>query len=152
MHLGPDADLLGSIRMNEEAYPWFIRNFIPTGIKGLFFVSLFAAIISSISSMGNSTATLFTMDIYKKFINKDASDKVLVNIGRLVTLAAFFVALVSAIPILGSFDQAFIYIQEYSSFIYPGIVTVLALGLLWKRASSTAAIWTAITTVPLGLI
>ena len=151
-HLGPDADLLGSIRMNEEAYPWFIRNFIPTGIKGLFFVSLFAAIISSISSMGNSTATLFTMDIYKKFINKDASDKVLVNIGRLVTLAAFFVALVSAIPILGSFDQAFIYIQEYSSFIYPGIVTVLALGLLWKRASSTAAIWIAITTVPLGLI
>ena len=151
-HASQDVLQMGMINSPEEAYPWFIRNFIPTGIKGLFFVALIAAIISSISSMGNSTATLFTIDIYKRFINKEASDKTLVNIGRFVTFAAFTITLIAAIPILGGFDQAFLYIQEYSALIYPGIVIVLSLGLLWKRASSTAAIWTAIITVPLGLL
>lgn len=143
---------MGMIHSPEEAYPWFIRNFIPTGIKGLFFVALIAAIISSIASMGNSTATLFTIDIYKRFINKDASNKTLVGIGRFVTFVAFCIALIAAIPILGGIDQTFLYIQEYSALIYPGIVIVLGFGLLWKRASSTAAIWTAVITVPLGLL
>ncbi len=152
----PDAfeslNLQGAINRSDDAYPWLIRNFTPTGIKGLSFAALTAAIISSLASMFNSTSTLFTMDIYKKYINKGASDKKLVNVGRLTALAALIIAAVAVKPLLGGLDQAFQYIQEYSGFIYPGIITVFGLGLLWKRASSTAAIWTSILTIPMGVI
>ena len=144
--------LQGSINVSDDAYPWLIRNFTPTGIKGLSFAALTAAIISSLASMFNSTSTLFTMDIYKKYINKGASDMVLVNVGRVVAVAALVIAAVAVKPLLGGLDQAFQYIQEYSGFIYPGIITVFGLGLLWKRASSTAAVWTAIITIPMGVL
>lgn len=145
-------DLQGRINVSDDAYPWLVRNFTPTGIKGLSFAALTAAIISSLASMFNSTSTLFTMDIYKKYINPHAGNRQLVRAGRLTALVAFAVALVSVTPLLGSLDQAFQYIQEYSGFIYPGIITVFGLGLLWKRASSKAAVWTAIATIPLGVI
>ena len=144
--------LQGSINVSDDAYPWLIRNFTPTGIKGLSFAALTAAIISSLASMFNSTSTLFTMDIYKKYINKGASDKVLVNVGRVVAVSALIIAAIAVKPLLGGLDQAFQYIQEYSGFIYPGIITVFGLGLLWKRASSTAAVWTAIITIPMGVL
>ena len=145
-------NLAGNINVADDAYPWLIRNFTPTGIKGLSFAALTAAIISSLASMFNSTSTLFTMDIYKKYINKNANDKQLVNTGRIVAVSALVIALVAVKPLLGGLDQAFQYIQEYSGFIYPGIITVFGLGLLWKRASSTAAVWTAILTIPMGII
>ena len=144
--------LAGSINRADDAYPWLIRNFTPTGIKGLSFAALAAAIISSLASMFNSTSTLFTMDIYKKYINKDAKDKTLVSVGRMVAVGALLIALVAVEPLLGGLDQAFQYIQEYSGFIYPGIIVVFGLGLLWKRASSTAAVWTAILTIPMGIL
>ncbi|MCH5175708.1 MAG: sodium/sugar symporter [Prevotellaceae bacterium] len=146
------SHLQGSINVSDDAYPWLIRNFTPTGIKGLSFAALTAAIISSLASMFNSTSTLFTMDIYKKYINKGATDKTLVNVGRIVAVAALVIAAIAVKPLLGGLDQAFQYIQEYSGFIYPGIITVFGLGLLWKRASSTAAVWTAIITIPLGVL
>lgn len=144
--------LAGNIERADDAYPWLIRNFTPTGIKGLSFAALAAAIISSLASMFNSTSTLFTMDIYKKYINKEAKDKTLVNVGRVVAVAALVIALIAVEPLLGGLDQAFQYIQEYSGFIYPGIIVVFGLGLLWKRASSTAAVWTAILTIPMGVL
>ena len=152
----PDAfaamNLQGAINIPDDAYPWLIRNFTPTGIKGLSFAALAAAIISSLASMFNSTSTLFTMDIYKKYVNPGASDKKLVNVGRMTSIVALIIALVTVKPLLGGIPQAFQYIQEYSGFIYPGIITVFGLGLLWKRASSVAAVWTAIITIPLGVL
>lgn len=154
--LHPDVvDLLnldGSIDKSDNAYPWLIHNFTPTGIKGLAFVTLIAAIISTLSSLINSTATIFTVDIYKKYINPTASNVRLVNTGRLASLCALLIALIATNPLLGSLDQAFQYIQEYSSFIYPGIVTVFCLGMFWKRASTQAATLTAILTIPLGVL
>ena len=144
--------LQGSINVPDDAYPWLVRNFTPVGVKGLTFAALAAAIISSLASMFNSTSTLFTMDIYKKYINKNASDKKLVNVGRLTSLCALVIAAIAVKPLLGGLDQAFQYIQEYSGFIYPGIVVVFGLGLLWRRASSKAAVWTAIITIPLGVL
>ena len=146
------AMLQGSINVADDAYPRLIRNFAPPVVKGLSFAALAAAIISSLASMFNSTSTLFTMDIYRKYINKDASDKKLVNVGRLTSLAALLIAAVAVKPLLGGLDQAYQYIQEYSGFIYPGIIVVFGLGLLWKRASNKAAIWTAIATIPLGIL
>lgn len=153
----PDhADILGSlsgtIERSDDAYPWLIRNFTPVGIKGLSFAALTAAIISSLASMFNSTATLFTMDIYKKYLRKNASDKNLVNVGRLTAVVSLVLALIAVEPLLGGLDQAFQYIQEYSGFIYPGIIVVFGLGLLWKRASAAAAVWTAILTIPMGVL
>src|SRR5574344_1661564 len=146
------AHLNGSINVADDAYPWLVRNFTPVGVKGLTFAALSAAIISSLASMFNSTSTLFTMDIYKKYINKGAGDKKLVGVGRLTSLCAPIIAAVAVKPLLGNLDQAFQYIQEYSGFIYPGIIVVFGLGLLWKRASSKAAVWTAILTIPLGIL
>ena len=144
--------LQGSINVADDAYPWLIRNFAPPAVKGLSFAALAAAIISSLASMFNSTSTLFTMDIYKKYINPKASDKNLVNTGRLTSLVALVIAAITVKPLLGGLDQAFQYIQEYSGFIYPGIVVVFGLGLLWKRASNKAAVWSAIATIPLGVL
>ena len=146
------SGLQGSINVSDDAYPWLVRNFTPVGVKGLTFAALAAAIISSLASMFNSTSTLFTMDIYKKYINKNASDKKLVNVGRLTSLCALVIAAIAVKPLLGGLDQAFQYIQEYSGFIYPGIVVVFGLGLLWRRDSSKAAVWTAIITIPLGVL
>ena len=146
------AGLKGSINVADDAYPWLVRNFTPTGVKGLTFAALAAAIISSLASMFNSTSTLFTMDIYKKYINKGADDRKLVRVGRITSLAALVIAAIAVEPLLGGLDQAFQYIQEYSGFIYPGIIVVFGLGLLWKRASSRAAVWTAIITIPLGVL
>ncbi len=147
-----DTNLQDAIKVSDEAYPWFIKNFMPTGIKGLAFVALAAAVISSLASMLNSTSTIFTIDIYRKYINPEASDRKLVVMGRTSAILALIIALVSAAPLLGELDQAFQYIQEYSAFLYPGIAIVFGLGLLWKRASGTAAIWITILTLPLGIL
>ena len=152
--LHPEAftQLQGSINVSDDAYPWLVRNFTPVGVKGLTFAALSAAIISSLASMLNSTSTLFTMDIYKKYIHPGATDKKLVHVGRITSLCALAIALVAVKPLLGSLDQAFQYIQEYSGFIYPGIIVVFGLGLLWKRSSARAAVWSAIIVIPLGVL
>ena len=156
VHVHPEMissfNLEGSIEKSDDAYPWIIHNFTTTGIKGLSFVTLIAAIVSTLASLINSTSTIFTIDIYKKYINPTASDITMVNTGRIASVIALLVALFATKPLLGSLDQAFQYIQEYSSLIYPGVVTVFCLGLFWKRASTIAASVTAILTIPLGVL
>ncbi len=140
------------IERSDDAYPFLIHHFTPTVIKGLAFAALAAAVISSLASMFNSTSTIFTMDIYKKFLNKDATDKKLLTIGRITSLSALVIALIAVYPIMGGADQAFQVIQEYSGFVYPGIVTIFGLGLLWKRSSGTAAVVAAIGTFVFSII
>ena len=142
----------GSIDKADQAYPWLLHNFVPAGIKGLAFAALVAAIVSSLASMINSTSTIFTMDIYKQHINKEASERQLVRTGRLVSFLALVVAMLAAKPLLGGLDQAFQYIQEYTGYIYPGVVAVFGLGLFWRQISSNAALWTAIVTIPAGIV
>lgn len=146
------ATLFGGITRSDDAYPFLIRNFTPTVIKGLSFAALSAAVISSLASMFNSTSTLFTMDIYKQFIEKNASEKKLVSVGRLTSVAALIIALFAVYPLMGGIDQAFQFIQEYSAFVYPGVVVIFGLGLLWKRASGTAAVVAAIGTFAFSIL
>ncbi|PZX20165.1 SSS family solute:Na+ symporter [Breznakibacter xylanolyticus] len=143
--------LQGSIDKPDQAYPWLLRNFAPAGIRGLAFAALVAAVVSSLASMLNSTSTIFTLDIYKDLINKNADDKKLVFVGRVAAFVALIIAMVSAKPLLGGLDQAFQYIQEYTGFIYPGVVVVFGMGILWKRATNRAALWTTIATIPAGI-
>ena len=146
------TNLTGSIDRSDDAYPFLIRNFTPVVVKGLSFAALAAAVISSLASMFNSTSTIFTMDIYKQFINKNASEKKLVNVGRVTSICALIIALLAVYPIMGGADQAFQIIQEYSGFVYPGIVVIFGLGLLWKRASAIAAVVTAIGTFVFSIL
>ncbi len=156
MH-SPDCEALrttlaGSIERSDDAYPFLIRNFTPVFVKGLSFAALAAAVISSLASMFNSTSTIFTMDIYKHYIDKNASERKLVSVGRITSVCALLLALVAVYPIMGGADQAFQVIQEYSGFVYPGIVVIFGLGLLWKRASGTAAVVAAIGTFAFSIL
>lgn len=144
--------LHGTLTRSDEAYPYLLRNFTPIFVKGLSLAAIAAAVISSLASMVNSTSALFTLDIYKQFINKGASEQKLVFVGRLSASIAMLMALTTVYPLLGSIDQAFQFIQEYSSFVYPGIVILVTLGLTWKRASSTAAVVVAIGTFAVSIL
>lgn len=149
--LGKPVEALGEIQRSDDAYPWLLRNFVPAGIKGLAFAALVAAIVSSLASMVNSTSTIFTIDIYKNFINREAENRQLVLTGRVVAVASLLVAVLVA-PQLATLDQAFQYIQEYTGFIAPGVVVVFFMGLFWKQATTRAALYTAIATLPLGFL
>ncbi|HEX3072918.1 MAG TPA: hypothetical protein VHP30_04840, partial [Ignavibacteriales bacterium] len=108
------------------------------------------AVVSSLSSMMNSTATIYAMDIHKQIIKKDASEKELVTLGRTVSVIAVIVAVLIA-PNLGVLDQAFQYIQEFTGIISPGIFAIFIFGLFWKKATPNSALWAAVLTIPLSL-
>ncbi len=138
------------IEPSDKAYPWLLHEFVPVGVKGLAFAALAAAIVSSLASMLNSTATIFTMDIYKRFINKKVSETKMVTVGRITSLTALVIAVLTARPLLGNLDQAFQYIQEFTGFVTPGVVVIFCFGLFWKRITANAALWVAILTIPLS--
>jgi SSS family solute:Na+ symporter len=133
----------------DKAYPWLLQ-FLPTGLKGLAFAALAAAIVSSLASMLNSTSTIFTMDIYKPYINKTASDKATVSTGRMSAAVALLIACVMA-PLLGGIDQAFQFIQEYTGVVSPGILAVFLLGLFWKKATNRGAIVGVLSSIPIAM-
>jgi solute:Na+ symporter, SSS family len=123
----------------DVSYPWLIRSFIPVGIKGLVVAALTAAIVSSLASMLNSTATIFTMDIYKPYFVRKENGINLVTIGRLTVIIALVIAVLLA-PALSSMPQMFQYIQEYTGLVSPGILAVFLMGLFWKKTSAKGAI------------
>ncbi|MGA0373118.1 MAG: sodium/sugar symporter [Flavobacteriaceae bacterium] len=135
--------------MADKAYPWLMQ-FLPVGLKGLAFAALAAAIVSSLASMLNSTSTIFTMDIYKQFIDKNADDKKTVKVGRISAAVALLIGATMA-PLLGGIDQAFQFIQEYTGIVSPGILAVFVLGLFWKKTTNKAAIWGALSSIPIAM-
>jgi len=138
-----------SMDQADKAYPWLLQ-FLPTGLKGLAFAALTAAIVSSLASMLNSTATIFTMDIYKPYIKPDATDRQTVSMGRISAVVALIIASIMA-PLLGGIDQAFQFIQEYTGVVSPGILAVFVLGLFWKKTTNKAAIIGALTSIPIAM-
>ncbi|MBS1232235.1 MAG: sodium solute transporter, partial [Bacteroidetes bacterium] len=136
---------------SDEAYPWLIRNIVPVGVTGLSFAAIAAAAVSALSSIVNSTSTIFTIDIYKGFINKNATEKQMVRVGMITALVALMIS-TSIAPRLQTLDQAYQYIQEYTGFIYPGEFLIFFCGLFWRQASTRAALFTAILTIPLGIL
>ncbi len=140
---------LPTLEQADKAYPWLLQ-FLPTGLKGVAFAALAAAIVSSLASMLNSTSTIFTMDIYKQYINKNASDKATVNVGRISAAVALIIGSIMA-PLLGGIDQAFQFIQEYTGIVSPGILAVFMLGLFWKKTTNKAAIIGALVSIPIAM-
>jgi SSS family solute:Na+ symporter len=134
----------------DQAYP-VLMNLLPTGMKGLAFAALTAAVVASLAGKCNSISTIFTLDIYKKFFDKEASDQKLVNVGRWAVVGSFVIAIAIA-PMLRSLDQVYQYIQEYTNFLTPGVFAIFALGFFWKRATNRAALTVAILTIPLSIL
>ena len=135
---------------SDRAYPTLLQ-LLPVGLKGLAFAALTAAIVSSLASMANSTSTIFTMDIYKKYFGKDASESKQVSVGRITAVVAFVIASIVA-PALGQLDQAFQFIQEYTGFISPGVFAIFFFGVFWKKTTSNAALVGAALSIPLSVV
>ncbi len=133
----------------DRAYPALL-NLLPNGLQGVAFAALTAAIVSSLASMANSTSTIFTMDIYKNYFNKNASEANLVRTGRIVAFVAFAIACIVA-PALEALGQAFQFIQEYTGFVSPGVFAIFVFGIFWKKTTANAALWAAILTIPLSV-
>lgn len=134
----------------DQAYPTMM-DLLPTGVLGLVFAALVAAIVASLASKINSIATIFTLDFYAKRARNDDQAH-LVRVGRIAAAVAVLLAILSARPLLGSFDQAFQYIQEYTGFFTPGIVVIFVLGLFWKRANEAGALAAAVSSFVLSIV
>ncbi|RYG21187.1 MAG: sodium transporter [Chitinophagaceae bacterium] len=127
----------------DTAYP-VLLNLLPAGLKGLSFAALTAAVVASLAGKANSIATIFTLDIYKKVINKDAHEDKQVIIGRYTVIAAMLIAILIA-PLLGIDKKGgFQFIQEYTGFFSPGIFAMFILGFFWKKTTSNAALFATI--------
>ncbi len=140
--------LHADIAKADEAFPWVLNRYVTVGFKGLVFAALVAAIGSSISSMVNSTSTIFTLDIYKQ-LRKDSTEKHLVLVGKIAAAGALLIGALIA-PGLSSLGQVFQYIQEYTGFISPGIVAIFLYGLFWRKTTSTAATVVVVLAIPLS--
>ena len=134
----------------DKAYP-SAMNLLPVGIKGLVFAALLAAIVSSLASMCNSISTIFTVDVAPSLGMGSDGGVRSVTLGRIVAIVAMGIAMVAAKPLLGNFEQAFQYIQEFTGFFTPGIVAIFMLGLFWARTTATAALIAAIASAALSL-
>jgi len=133
----------------DQAYPTMM-GLLPTGVLGLVFAALIAAIMASLASKINSIATIFTLDFYSKIAGKQSEAKT-VAVGRVAAVTAVVVGILSAKPLLGSFDQAFQYIQDFTGYFTPGITVIFLLGLFWKRANENGALAAAVGSVVLSI-
>lgn len=142
--LAPDLDA------PDKAYPE-VMKLLPAGLTGLVFAALIAAIVSSLASMMNSISTIFTMDIYLQFSKQRHTEAGLVTTGRIASLTAIVLAATVAQPLLGQFDQAFQYIQEFTGFFTPGVCAIFLLAVFWKNTTANGAIAAAISSALLSV-
>ncbi len=133
----------------DQAFPWVLANYVGVGFTGLTFAALVAAIGSSVSSMVNSTSTIFTMDIYNKFIKPDATEGQQVRMGQISAAVSLLIGAAMA-PALGNAGQVFQVIQEYTGFISPGVLTVFVFGFFYRRGTAQAALVVVLSSVPLS--
>lgn len=119
-----------------------ILAFLPAGLKGLAIAALTAAIVASLAGKANSISTIFTLDIYKKYINKGASEKKMVWTGRMTIFISMIIAILFTWKdLLGiGGEGGFTFIQKYTGFISPGVFAMFILGFFWKRTTGTAAL------------
>jgi SSS family solute:Na+ symporter len=142
-----DAD---GVLKPDHAYPT-LMNLLPPGLKGVAFAALTAAIVASLAGKANSISTIFSLDIYKKFFNKEASERKIVNTGKWAVIVAMIVAGLVA-PFLRTLDQAYQFIQEYVGFISPGVLAIFLLGFFWRRTTPKAALAGTLLTIPISTL
>ena len=150
-----DASIVNGLMSNgivkpDNAYP-VLLNLLPVGLKGLAFAALTAAIVASLAGKANSISTIYVLDIHRKYFNKNLTEKQTVWTGRVAIVVAFMIALVVS-PLLANFGQAFEYIQVYTGYISPGILSIFLLGFFWKKATANGALCAAVLSIALSVI
>ena len=144
------SDVVTGAIKPDHAYPT-LMNLLPAGLKGVAFAALTAAIVASLAGKANSISTIFSLDIYKKYVNKEASERKLVITGRWAVIIAMLIAAIVA-PSLKTLDQAYQFIQEYSGFFSPGVLAIFLLGMFWKKTTAAAGLAGALLTVPISTV
>lgn len=139
------------IEKADQIFPWVLGEYSTAGFRGLTFAAIIAAIGSSVSSMVNSASTIFTIDIYNKFINPAAAEKRQVRVGQMAAGAALVIGAIVA-PALDGAGQVFQVIQEYTGFISPGVFTVFIFGMFYRKGTAKAALAVVLLSVPLSVL
>ena len=125
-----------------------LLTLLPDGIKGVTIAAFAATVVSSLAAKVNSISTIFTLDIYKKAFNKNASEAVLVKIGKIAIVISTVIGIILTLglgdTLMGEGKQGFQYIQEYTGFVSPGIFAMFLLGFFWKKTTSNAALFATI--------
>lgn len=131
----------------DQALPMMIKSILPPGLVGLMFAAFFAGLMSSVDSLLNSTATLFTKDIYEPFIKKGADDKHYLKVGQITTLALLIFGGVATSPISSDFPGIYVAIQTFMSYFQGPLFAILLLGIFWKRTTQ----WGGLSALIIGI-
>jgi SSS family solute:Na+ symporter len=129
------------LESHDIAFPFALKTFTPSGVRGIVLAGFMAAVMSTVSALANSTATIFTIDIYKRFINKSANDKKQVFIGRITCFAALVIAASVAKPLIERGGGIFQYFQMGITYLATPFISILILGIFWKRANNQGALF-----------
>jgi SSS family solute:Na+ symporter len=133
----------------NTAYPYLITTIVPPSLQGLLLAALISAIMSTVSSLVNSTSTVFTIDVYERLIARpDVPQQHLIGVGRWAGMAVMAMGL-ACLPLVGMWDYIFAYCQEIWVLLAGPTVAVFVVGILWKRATATAATVTMAVSFPL---
>ena len=135
----------------DAVFPMLIQHLVPVGLKGLIIVGILSSVMSTIAAFLNSISTLFTFDVYKKWFRPDATEKELVRVGVLATLALMVFAVLYS-PVIGMMGGIFHYFQSIATYVAVPIATVFLFGMFWKRTTSIAAFLTMIVGIPFGVL
>lgn len=145
-------ELYGSqIEKADAAYPYLVKQILPAGLVGIVMAALLGATMSTLDSMLNSGATIFTIDFYKRFFHKQAAQKHFIRIGRICTMVMVVIAC-SSTPMVANFKEGlYKFIQIWWGCIQPGIVAAFFMGLIWKKVPAAAAVTGMLLNIPLYL-
>lgn len=147
---GSFLPLNGEVLNSDAAFPTLVAKLLPAGVKGLVVCGILAALMSSLASLFNSSAMLFTIDFYKRF-RPDTEEKKLVRVGQMATVVIVVLG-VLWIPIMRSIGNVlYNYLQDVQSVLAPGIAAVFLLGICWKRASAKGGQWGLLSGIIIGL-
>jgi SSS family solute:Na+ symporter len=135
----------------DEAYPWLLNRFVPSGLKGFVFAALIAAIVSSLAAIINSASTIFSIDLYRDYLNPSAPEEQIVKTGRISSVIMVIIA-ASIASMLSGIQQVFQFIQEYTGLVSPGITALFVLGIFWQRTTARAAWIAVLITLPVPLV
>jgi SSS family solute:Na+ symporter len=126
--------LIPDLDDGDHALPQMVKKLLPPGMTGLMFSAFLAGLMSTIDSMLNSTATLWTKDIYEKFFKKGAPDRHYLFVGKLVTVVILLFGIATA-PVSSYFPGIYVAIQTFLSFFQGPVFSILLLGIFWKKTT-----------------
>ncbi len=148
---GSFLPLLANGNLNTDAaFPTLVAKLLPAGVKGLIVCGILAALMSSLASLFNSSAALFTIDFYQRY-RPNTDPKKLVRIGQAATVVIVALGILW-IPIMRSIgDVLYLYLQDVQSVLAPGIAAAFLMGICWKRTSAQGGMWALISGLVIGL-